>query len=56
MLEKQFQAEIGTLGSIRHANIVKLLGFISTSESKLLIYEYMEHGSLYDWLHQRDKD
>ncbi|CAD6339228.1 unnamed protein product [Miscanthus lutarioriparius] len=46
MLEKQFQAEIGTLGSIRHANIVKLLGFISTSESKLLIYEYMEHVKL----------
>jgi hypothetical protein len=53
MMAKQFQAEIGTLGSIRHANIVKLLDFISTSESKLLIYEYMEHGSLYDWLHQR---
>ncbi|TVU07863.1 hypothetical protein EJB05_41235, partial [Eragrostis curvula] len=54
MLEKQFQAEIETLGSIRHANIVKLLGCISSSESKLLIYEYMEHGSLYDWLHQKD--
>ncbi|KXG20184.1 hypothetical protein SORBI_3010G167700 [Sorghum bicolor] len=44
MMAKQFQAEIGTLGSIRHANIVKLLDFISTSESKLLIYEYMEHA------------
>ncbi|KAF8648272.1 hypothetical protein HU200_064848 [Digitaria exilis] len=54
MLEKQFQAEIETLGYIRHANIVKLLGCISSSESKLLIYEYMDHGSLYDWLHQRD--
>ncbi|CAN6201343.1 unnamed protein product [Urochloa humidicola] len=53
MLEKQFQAETETLGYIRHANIVKLLGCISSSESKLLIYEYMEHGSLYDWLHQR---
>lgn len=54
MLEKQFQAEIEVLGSIRHANIVKLLGYISSSESKLLIYEYMEHGSLYEWLHQKD--
>ncbi|KAJ1259553.1 hypothetical protein BS78_10G165300 [Paspalum vaginatum] len=54
ILEKQFQAEIETLGSIRHANIVKLLGCISSSESKLLIYEYMEHGSLFDWLHRRD--
>ncbi|XP_044428249.1 leucine-rich repeat receptor-like kinase protein CLV1B [Triticum aestivum] len=54
VLEKQFQAEIEILGSIRHANIVKLLGFISSYESKLLIYEYMEHGSLYEWLHQKD--
>ncbi|XP_048543521.1 leucine-rich repeat receptor-like serine/threonine-protein kinase BAM1 [Triticum urartu] len=54
VLEKQFQAEIEILGSIRHANIAKLLGFISSSESKLLIYEYMEHGSLYEWLHQKD--
>ncbi|VAH98448.1 unnamed protein product [Triticum turgidum subsp. durum] len=54
MLEKQFQAEIEILGSIRHANIVKLLGYISSSESKLLIYEYMENGSLYEWLHHKD--
>ncbi|EMS63417.1 Receptor-like protein kinase 2 [Triticum urartu] len=54
MLEKQFQAEIEILGSIRHANIVKLLGYISSSKSKLLIYEYMENGSLYEWLHQKD--
>ncbi|XP_037461830.1 leucine-rich repeat receptor-like kinase protein CLV1a [Triticum dicoccoides] len=55
VLEKQFQAEIEILGSIRHANIVKLLGYISSSESKLLIYEYMENGSLYEWLHQKDE-
>nr|TKW21901.1 hypothetical protein SEVIR_4G151500v2 [Setaria viridis] len=54
MLEKQFQAEIETLESIRHANIVKLLRCISSSESKLLIYEYMEHGSLYDCLHKKN--
>ncbi|KAF7106407.1 hypothetical protein CFC21_107141 [Triticum aestivum] len=55
VLEKQFQAEIEILGSIRHANIIKLLGYISSSESKLLIYEYMENGSLYEWLHQKDE-
>uniref|UniRef100_A0ACD6A151 Uncharacterized protein n=1 Tax=Avena sativa TaxID=4498 RepID=A0ACD6A151_AVESA len=54
VLEKQFRAEIEILGSIRHTNIIKLLGYISSSESKLLIYEYMEHGSLYEWLHQKD--
>uniref|UniRef100_A0A0E0LCM3 non-specific serine/threonine protein kinase n=1 Tax=Oryza punctata TaxID=4537 RepID=A0A0E0LCM3_ORYPU len=54
MLEKHFQAEVEILGSIRHANIVKLLSCMSSTESKVLIYEYMENGSLYQWLHHED--
>ncbi|KAG6718549.1 hypothetical protein I3842_04G156400 [Carya illinoinensis] len=38
-LGKQFLAEVKTLGSIRHANIVKLLCYISSDKSKLLVYE-----------------
>ncbi|XP_010925541.1 uncharacterized protein [Elaeis guineensis] len=57
-LEKQFQAEVDILGSIRHGNIVKLLCCISNDDSKLLVYEYMENGSLNQWLHrlQRTED
>ncbi|XP_008794105.2 receptor-like protein kinase 5 [Phoenix dactylifera] len=51
-LEKEFQAEVEILGSIRHANIVKLLCCISNDDSKLLVYEYMENGSLHQWLHK----
>uniref|UniRef100_A0A0E0QNC5 non-specific serine/threonine protein kinase n=1 Tax=Oryza rufipogon TaxID=4529 RepID=A0A0E0QNC5_ORYRU len=54
MLEKHFQAEVEILGSIRHANVVRLLSSMSSTESKVLIYEYMENGSLYQWLHQKD--
>uniref|UniRef100_UPI001CB99EC1 receptor protein kinase CLAVATA1 n=1 Tax=Erigeron canadensis TaxID=72917 RepID=UPI001CB99EC1 len=46
-----FDAEIQTLGKIRHRNIVRLLGYVSNRENKLLIYEYMSHGSLGEILH-----
>ncbi|CAO2816765.1 unnamed protein product [Amaranthus hypochondriacus] len=50
-LEKEFIAEVQTLGTIRHINIVKLLCCISSEDSKLLVYEYMENQSLDKWIH-----
>ncbi|KAI3917735.1 hypothetical protein MKW98_021497 [Papaver atlanticum] len=50
----QFQAEVEILGNIKHNNIVKLMGYVSSKYTKLLVYEYMENGSLDQWLHQRD--
>ncbi|KAK6912763.1 Leucine-rich repeat-containing N-terminal, plant-type [Dillenia turbinata] len=52
-LEKEFLAEVEILGTIKHANIVKLLCCISRENSKLLVYEYMENQSLDRWLHGR---
>ncbi|KAK9131081.1 hypothetical protein Sjap_011568 [Stephania japonica] len=49
--EKEFEAEVQILGTIRHANIVKLLCCISCDKSKLLVYEYMVNCSLDRWLH-----
>ncbi|CAM8918933.1 unnamed protein product [Rhodiola kirilowii] len=46
-----FNAEIQTLGRIRHRHIVRLLGFCSNHETNLLIYEYMPNGSLGEVLH-----
>ncbi|RDX65750.1 LRR receptor-like serine/threonine-protein kinase HSL2, partial [Mucuna pruriens] len=53
--ELVFRAEIETLGRIRHANIVKLLFSCSGDEFRILVYEYMENGSLGDALHGEDK-
>ncbi|KAK5825058.1 receptor-like protein kinase HSL1 [Gossypium arboreum] len=50
-LEKEFLAEVEILSNIRHSNIVKLLCCISSEDSKLLVYEYMENQSLDRWLH-----
>ncbi|KAM3258423.1 hypothetical protein ACQJBY_050281 [Aegilops geniculata] len=44
--EKQFRAEMSTLGTIHHVNLIQLLGFCSEGEHRMLIYEYMPHGAL----------
>ncbi|TKW26279.1 hypothetical protein SEVIR_3G177900v4 [Setaria viridis] len=49
--ESAFAAEVDVLGHIRHSNIVKLLCCLSRAETKLLVYEFMENGSLDKWLH-----
>ncbi|XP_051125229.1 receptor-like protein kinase HSL1 [Andrographis paniculata] len=46
-----FDAEVDTLGKIRHKNIVKLWCCCTTRDCKLLVYEYMPNGSLGDLLH-----
>ena len=54
-LEKEFHAEVKILGSIRHSNIVKLLGCMSNENSKLLVYEYSKNHSLDQWLHRKSR-
>ncbi|XP_042491317.1 LRR receptor-like serine/threonine-protein kinase HSL2 [Macadamia integrifolia] len=49
--ERAFRSEVETLGRIRHGNIVKLLVCYTGEECRVLVYEYMENGSLGDVLH-----
>jgi serine/threonine protein kinase len=44
--DKQFRAEVQTLGVIRHTNVVPLLGFCVKGNTRLLVYQYMDNGSL----------
>ncbi|KAL6906253.1 hypothetical protein ACP4OV_003854 [Aristida adscensionis] len=49
--DREFTAEMETLGKIKHRNLVPLLGYCKIGEERLLVYEYMSHGSLEDALH-----
>ncbi|RLN05216.1 G-type lectin S-receptor-like serine/threonine-protein kinase [Panicum miliaceum] len=44
--EKQFRAEVSTIGTIQHVNLIRLLGFCSERMRRLLVYEHMPRGSL----------
>ncbi|KAK9689677.1 hypothetical protein RND81_09G074600 [Saponaria officinalis] len=44
--EKQFRTEVSTIGTIQHVNLVRLRGFCSEGAKKLLVYDFMQNGSL----------
>lgn len=48
--EVVFQSEVETLGRIRHVNIVRLLFSCTSEDHRVLVYDYMENGSLGDVL------
>jgi serine/threonine protein kinase len=49
--EAAFRSEIAALGSIRHRNIVRLLGWALNGGTRLLFYSYLPNGSLSGFLH-----
>ncbi|KAF5783796.1 putative protein kinase RLK-Pelle-L-LEC family [Helianthus annuus] len=53
--EQGFIAEIETLSSCKHANIVSLLGFCHEHPHMILIYEFVSNGSLDDYLGTKGK-
>lgn len=48
---REFRAEMETLGKLQNPNIVKILGYCASGEDRVLIYEFIEKGSLDQWLH-----
>lgn len=52
--EKEFMSEMATIGSIKHRNLVPLLGFCVAKKERLLVYTYMPNGTLYDKLHANE--
>ncbi|KAK7318515.1 hypothetical protein RJT34_03218 [Clitoria ternatea] len=52
--DREFTAEMETIGKIKHRNLVPLLGYCKVGEERLLVYEYMKYGSL-DVLYNQKK-
>ncbi|KAJ7559613.1 hypothetical protein O6H91_04G093300 [Diphasiastrum complanatum] len=53
--EKGFLTEVMTIGSIHHVNLVALHGYCAEGSRRLLVYEYVELGSLDRFLFQSQK-
>ncbi|XP_022995417.1 probable serine/threonine-protein kinase PBL3 isoform X1 [Cucurbita maxima] len=50
---KEWLAEVNYLGQLRHDNLVRLIGYCSESDDRLLVYEYMPKGSLENHLFRK---
>ncbi|GMN35042.1 hypothetical protein TIFTF001_005034 [Ficus carica] len=44
--EAEFLAEVNTIGRVNHMNLIEMWGYCAEGKHRLLVYEYMEHGSL----------
>ncbi|XP_061338776.1 probable serine/threonine-protein kinase PBL3 isoform X1 [Gastrolobium bilobum] len=50
---KEWLTEVNYLGQLHHRNLVKLIGYCSEGENRLLVYEFMPKGSLENHLFRR---
>ncbi|KAJ8427903.1 hypothetical protein Cgig2_012239 [Carnegiea gigantea] len=44
--EEEFWAEVSTIARINHMNLARMWGFCSEGKHRLLVYEFVENGSL----------
>ncbi|KAJ4955858.1 hypothetical protein NE237_012641 [Protea cynaroides] len=53
MIEREFKAEVECLSAAQHENLVCLRGYSVQEGLRMLLYSYMENGSLDYWLHEK---
>jgi serine/threonine protein kinase len=53
--KEEFMAEVITIGSIHHINLVRLIGYCSDKFHRLLVYEHMGNGSLDKWIFRKNQ-
>ncbi|PWA52739.1 Concanavalin A-like lectin/glucanase, subgroup [Artemisia annua] len=53
LISKEFEAEVEALSTAQHKNLASLRGYCINDGCQLLIYSYMENGSLEYWLHEK---
>ncbi|KAL0807262.1 hypothetical protein Bca101_099754 [Brassica carinata] len=53
--DQQFDAEILSLETVRHPNLVMLIGYHASETEMFLIYNYLSGGNLEDFIKERSK-
>ncbi|KAF8725746.1 hypothetical protein HU200_020298 [Digitaria exilis] len=51
--ESAFRSELAFLSRLHHKHLVGLVGYCEEDDERLLVYEYMKNGALYDHLHPK---
>lgn len=51
---KEFHTELDLLSRLNHAHLLNLLGYCEEGGERLLVYEFMAHGSLHQHLHGKN--
>ncbi|KAK4385336.1 putative serine/threonine-protein kinase-like protein CCR3 [Sesamum angolense] len=52
--ESAFESELAFLSRLHHKHLVRLVGYCDERDERLLVYEYMKNGALYDHLHDKN--
>ncbi|KAJ8764011.1 hypothetical protein K2173_004889 [Erythroxylum novogranatense] len=52
--DSAFESELAFLSRLHHKHLVMLVGFCEDGDERLLVYEYMKNGALYDHLHDKN--
>ncbi|KAM0888527.1 hypothetical protein ACQ4PT_028279 [Festuca glaucescens] len=51
--ESAFRSELAFLSRLHHKHLVGLVGYCEENDERLLVYEYMKNGALYDHIHPK---
>ncbi|KAG6645829.1 hypothetical protein CIPAW_08G150400 [Carya illinoinensis] len=54
--EAEFLIEVNTIGRLNHMNLIDIWGYCAEGKHRLVVYEYMEHGSLAEKLTSNELD
>ncbi|WMV31244.1 hypothetical protein MTR67_024629 [Solanum verrucosum] len=52
--ERAFESELTFLSRLHHKHLVRLVGYCEEMDERLLVYEFMKNGALYDHLHDKN--
>ncbi|KAM7269312.1 hypothetical protein ACFE04_024809 [Oxalis oulophora] len=50
--KREFDQQLRLLGMLRHQNLAHLISFYNSNDEKLIVYEFVSNGSLFDLLHE----